>query len=147
MTNICTTTHIHCLYARIAQFILSLTIKLDKMNLRMIYRLALPNCRNRINIEAYWGIVPSLRALQKKPAVMQTEFATYNVCIIHKRFFHNSIILQLQKNKLKENETDVEDISTLQIKKRPTRRNKTIICEDKMLKPDVSVFISIFFQF
>lgn len=102
----------------------------------MIYRLALPNCRNRINIEAYWGIVPSLRALQKKPAVMQTEFATYNVCIIHKRFFHNSIILQLQKNKLKENETDVEDISTLQIKKRPTRRNKTIICEDKMLKPD-----------
>jgi len=106
----------------------------------MIHRLALSNYRNRFNIEAYWGIVPSLRVLQKKPAVMQTEFSTYNVCIIHKRLFHNSIILQLQKNKLKENETDVGNISALQIKKRPTRRNKAVISEDKAPKPDVSLY-------
>lgn len=107
------------------------------MNLRMIHRLALSNCRNRLNIDTYWRIVPSLRVLQKKPAVMQTEFPAHNVCIIHKRLFHNSIILQLQKNKLKEN--DIENISALQIKKRSTRRNKAAISEDKAPKPDVSL--------
>ncbi|EFN60922.1 hypothetical protein EAG_06033 [Camponotus floridanus] len=80
------------------------------MSLRMIHRFALSNCRNRFNIEAYWGIVPSLRVLQKKPV--------------------------LQKNKLKENETDIGNISALQIKKRPTRRNKVVISEDKAAKPD-----------
>lgn len=103
----------------------------------MIHRLALSSCKNKINIDAYWGIVPSLRTLQKGSTLVQTQFLTHDVCIIHKRLFHNSTILQLQKNKLKENETGgVENISTFQIKKRPTRRNKAIISDDKTPKPD-----------
>ncbi|KAM0725461.1 hypothetical protein ACS0PU_008947 [Formica fusca] len=107
------------------------------MSLRMIHRLALSSCKNKINIDAYWGIVPSLRTLQKGSTLVQTQFLTHDVCIIHKRLFHNSTILQLQKNKLKENETGgVENISTFQIKKRSTRRNKAIISDDKTPKPD-----------
>ncbi|XP_029664425.1 uncharacterized protein LOC115236244 [Formica exsecta] len=107
------------------------------MSLRMIHRLALSSCKNKINIDAYWGIVPSLRTLQKGSTLVQTQFLTHDVCIIHKRLFHNSTILQLQKNKLKENETGgVENISTFQIKKRPTRRNNAIISDDKTPKPD-----------
>lgn len=107
----------------------------------MIHRLVLSSCRSKINIDAYWKIVPSLRTLQKKSAMVQTEFPTYVMSIIHKRFFHNSAILQLQKNKLKENGTDViENMPTLQIKKRPTRRNKVVISDDKVPKPDVSLF-------
>lgn len=107
----------------------------------MIHRLVLSSCRSKINIDAYWKIVPSLRTLQKTSAMVQTEFPTYVMCIIHKRLFHNSAILQLQKNKLKENGTDVvENISTLQIKKRSTRRNKVVISDDKIPKPDVSLF-------
>ncbi|XP_070166201.1 required for meiotic nuclear division protein 1 homolog [Polyergus mexicanus] len=107
------------------------------MSLRMIHRLALSSCRNKINIDAYWGIVPSLRTLQKESTLVQRQFLTHDVCIIHKRLFHNSTILQLQKNKLKENETGVvENISTFQIKKRSTRRNKAIISDDKTPKSD-----------
>lgn len=106
----------------------------------MIHRFALSSCRNKINIDAYWRIIPSLRTLQKISTLVQTQFLAHDVSIIHKRHFHNSTILQLQKNKLKENETDVvENISTFQIKPRPNRRNKAVIC-DKSPKADVSLF-------
>lgn len=111
------------------------------MSLRIIHRLALSSCRNKINIDAYWGIVPSLRTLQKMSTLVQTQFLAHDVSIIHKRYFHNSTLLQLQKNKLKENETDVvENISTFQIKSRPARRHKAVICDEKSPKADVSLF-------
>ncbi|KAL6426082.1 hypothetical protein ACFW04_008983 [Cataglyphis niger] len=106
------------------------------MSLKMIHRLALSSCRNKINIDAHWGIVSSLSILQKMSTLVQTQFITHDVSIIHKRYFHNSTLLQLQKNKLKENETDVENISTFQIKSRPARRNKAVICDEKSPKAD-----------
>ncbi|XP_029164516.1 required for meiotic nuclear division protein 1 homolog [Nylanderia fulva] len=105
------------------------------MSLAMIHRFVLSSCRSKINVDACWGIATNLRAMQIKPVVVQIEFSTHIMCKVHRRLFHNSIILQLQKNKFKENATDiVESISTLQMKKRP-RRNKVVI-DDKVPKPD-----------
>lgn len=116
--------------------------KSGKMSFAIIHRLVLSSCRSRINIDPSWGVATSSRVLQMKPAMVRTEFSTH-VCKVHRRLFHSSTIVQLQKNKLKENATDVrlEGLSTLQIKNRP-RRNKAVI-DDKVPKPDVGLHFSV----
>lgn len=103
----------------------------------MIHKLVISSSRNKIAFDASWRIIPNLSILQRKTVVVQT-----NTCTSHKRFFHNSIIC-LQKNQpLKENNTDTENISALKIKNRLTRRNRPIISNDKIPKPNVSLLAS-----
>nr|XP_012228884.1 PREDICTED: uncharacterized protein LOC105675948 [Linepithema humile] len=97
------------------------------MSLTMIHRLVISSCRNKVAIDASWKIIPNLSVLQRKTTV-QTD-----TCTNHKRFFHNPIICP-QKNQLKD--TVIENISTLIIKNRPSRRNRTIINNDKIPKPN-----------
>lgn len=94
----------------------------------MIHRLVISSCRNKI-IDSSSRIISNL-TLQRKKTVIQTD-----TCIYNKRLFHNSIIC-LQKNQLKENSTAIENESTLQMKNRPSRRNRTIIDNDKIPKPN-----------
>lgn len=106
----------------------------NKMSFATIHRLVISSYRDKIAIDAKWRIISSLSILQrKKTAVVQTD-----TCTNHKRFFHNSVI-RPQKNQLKESGTAIENISALQIKNRPSRRNRTIINNDKIPKPNVSL--------
>jgi len=66
-------------------------------------------------------------------------FPIYRTYTIYKRHFHNSAIC-LEKINPKENGIDVIDnISTFQIKKRPSRRNRAVISDDKIPKSNVSL--------
>jgi len=105
----------------------------------MIQRLVISSCRGKIDINACRKIVPSLNILQGRTSVIKTEFPVYRTCIIHKRHFHDSAI-RVEKINPKENGIDVIDnISTFQIKKRPPRRNRVVISDDKILKSNVSL--------
>lgn len=104
------------------------------MILAMIQRLVISSCRSKIDIDTYRRIIPSLNILRERTAVMKAEFSIYHMCIIHKKHFYNSTIC-LDKVNPKENRIDIVDnVSTFQIKKRPSRRNRAIITDDKIPK-------------
>lgn len=96
----------------------------------MFQRLAISSCRSRIDTDASWKILSSV--LWKR-----TQSPAYNRCIVHTRLVH-TFAVRLQKHKLKENEI-LENVSTLQIKKRSSRRN--VLSDDNAIpKPNVSSF-------
>jgi len=105
------------------------------MILAMIQRLVISNRRGKIDIDTYRRIIPSLNILREKTAAIKAEFSIY-MCIAHKKHFYNSTIYL---DKVKENGIGVNNISTFQIKKRPSRRNRAIINDDKIPKLNVSL--------
>jgi len=107
------------------------------MSLAVIQKLVISSCRGKID-NACRKIVSSLNILQERTSVIKAEFPVCRTCIIHKRHFHDSAIC-LEKLNPKENEIDVTDnISTFQIKNRPSRR-RVVISDDKILKSNVSL--------
>jgi len=109
------------------------------MSLAVIQKLVISSCRGKIDINACRKIVSSLNILQERTSVIKAAFPVCRTCIIHTRHFHDSAI-RLEKINPKENGIDVIDnISTFQIKKRPSRRNRVVISDDKILKSNVSL--------
>lgn len=107
------------------------------MSLAMIQRLVISSCRGKADIDAYRRIVPSLSIL-RGTTVVKAVFPVHYICITHQRLFYDSTV-RLEKINSKENGTVItDDISTFQIKKRSSRRNRAIINDDKILKSNVS---------
>lgn len=102
-----------------------------------IQRLVILSCRGKI--DTYRRIIPSLSILRERTAVIKAEFSIYHMCITHKKHFYHSTI-HLEKVNLKENGIGIVDnVSTFQIKKRPSRQNRAIINDDKIPKFNVSL--------
>ncbi|KAL6258738.1 hypothetical protein P5V15_010688 [Pogonomyrmex californicus] len=92
------------------------------MSIAIIQRLVIASCRHKIDVDIYRRIVPCLSIFRAR-----TEFPVHDVSLTHKRYLHDSTIC-LEKFHLKENVNGITDnISTLQIKKRPSRRNRSLI--------------------
>jgi len=100
----------------------------------MIQRLVVSSCRGKINIDAYRRVASSLSVSYGRIAVIRPEFPAHYTCTIH-RFLHDSAI-RSEKINPKANGCDIVDtISTFQIKKSPSRRNRIVI-NDTILKPN-----------
>lgn len=109
------------------------------MNLAMIQRLVISNCRGKIDIDAYRRIVPSLNILRGRTAAIKAGFPVYHTCTIHKRLFHDSTI-RLEKINPKGNGIGIiNNISMFKIKKTSSRRSRVVINDDKIPKPNVSL--------
>lgn len=102
----------------------------------MIQRLVISSCRGKIDINAFRRIKSSLSILQQSAAVIKTGFPVNRTCIIHKRSFHNSANYLEKINSKKNGIGVINDISTFQIKKRPSRRNRIVMNDDKILRPN-----------
>lgn len=108
------------------------------MSLAMIQRLVISSWRGKVDIDAYRRIVPTLNILRETTTVIKAVFPVHHTCITHKRPFYDSAVC-LEKINSKENGAGIIDnISTFQIKKRPSRRNRVIINDDKIPKSNVS---------
>lgn len=100
------------------------------MSLAMIQRLVVSSCRGKVNVDACRGIVLSLSATRGWTTVTETRFP--------RRSFYDSAIRSERINPPRKNGCGVLDnLSTLQIKKRSSRRN-TGVLNDKTPKPNVS---------
>ncbi|XP_077254923.1 required for meiotic nuclear division protein 1 homolog isoform X1 [Temnothorax americanus] len=104
------------------------------MSLAMIQRLVIASCRGKIDIDGLRRVASSPGILHGRTAVINTWFPpTHYTRVIHRKPFHDSAIRSERIN-AKENEREVVDnISTFQIKKGPSRRNRVAI-SDKVLK-------------
>lgn len=105
----------------------------------MIQRLVISSCRGKIDINAFQRIKSSLSILQQSATVIKTGFPVNRTCIIHKRSFHDSTNYLEKINSKKNGIGIINDISTFQIKKRLSRRNRIVINDDKILRPNVSL--------
>ncbi|KYN02712.1 hypothetical protein ALC62_06512 [Cyphomyrmex costatus] len=104
------------------------------MNFATIQSLVISSCKDKINIDTYRRIVPSLNILRERIAVITAGFSIHHMCIVHKKHFHSSTV-HLEKVNLKENQIGINNVSsTFQIKKGPSRRNRIIINDDKIPK-------------
>ncbi|XP_011695110.1 PREDICTED: uncharacterized protein LOC105454280 isoform X1 [Wasmannia auropunctata] len=107
------------------------------MSLAMIQRIAISSCRGKVDIDAYRRILlPSLSVLRERTAVTEAGSSVCHACVIHKRPFHESTILrELERINPKESGISVtDDISTFQMNKRPARRSRVVIKDDKTPK-------------
>lgn len=100
------------------------------MSLAIVGRIAL-NCKSKINIDAYRTVTSSLHLLQGRTVCANK----LPVCTVHRRLFHSTFD---RKSNLQENIV-TEEISMLQIKKRPPRRIKAIIENEKAPQSSVSL--------
>lgn len=103
----------------------------------MIQRIAISSCRGKVDIDAYRRILlPSLSVLRERTAVTEAGSSVCHACVIHKRPFHESTILrELERINPKESGISVtDDISTFQMNKRPARRSRVVIKDDKTPK-------------
>lgn len=107
------------------------------MSLVMVQRFTI-SCfgKCKINYDVCRRIASSWHLTQRKSLTEHVE--SRYTCTIHTRLYHGTRLLCT--NKLKQDEDITEDMSTLQIKKRPLRRNRIVISDEKTLKNDVSHF-------
>lgn len=109
------------------------------MNLAMIQRLVISGCRSKIDINAYRMVAPSLSVLHGRTEVIKAGFPVPHTCMIHGKSFHDSTI-RSEKINSKESGCGIADnVSTFQMKTRPSRRNRTII-SDTSPKYNVSLY-------
>lgn len=113
------------------------------MSLAIIRRFAITSCRGKIEVDACRKIVSlsSLRLLSHGRTTVHATFAARNAQrTVHGRLFRSTAYLC--KHDLKDEDratvTADGDISTLQIKKRPPRRNRAVVNDDKAPKSSVS---------
>ncbi|EFN85720.1 hypothetical protein EAI_11581 [Harpegnathos saltator] len=101
------------------------------MSLAMIQRFALSCGKRAIDTNACRRIASSWHLTRRKPPPEHVRLLARHTYTIHTRLHHST--LSLYVNKLKQN-ADVDDIPTLQIKKRPPRKNKAVISDENTPK-------------
>lgn len=107
--------------------------KPNRISIAMIRRFAVLGCRNNINF-TYRRVTSTLHHLQGR-IMTRTVIPAYDARVIHTRLLHYTS--SFCKNKSRD-DVVTEDMPTLQIK-RPPRRNRVIINDDKTPKSNVSL--------
>lgn len=106
------------------------------MNCAMLHRLVLTPYRQNINFAIYRKVENVFMFLQKKISIPINYSINMNVYISYRSFYNKA---QLLKNVIATNKKGIqENFSTLQLKKRPIRKNKSVVGEETCLIPGVS---------
>ncbi|XP_043663649.1 required for meiotic nuclear division protein 1 homolog isoform X1 [Vespula pensylvanica] len=103
------------------------------MSYAILHRLVLIPYRQNINFAIYRKVENVFMFFQQKITIPIAYSVNMNVCISYRSFYNKS---QLLKNVIITNKKGIqENISTLQLKKRPIWKNKSVVGEEVSLIP------------
>ncbi|XP_047344338.1 required for meiotic nuclear division protein 1 homolog isoform X1 [Vespa velutina] len=105
------------------------------MSCAILHRLVLTPYRQNINFAIYRKVENVFMFFQEKITIPINYSVNMNICISHRTFYNKA---QLLKNVTVTNKKGIqENISALQLKKRPIRKHKSVVREEASLIPGV----------